>query len=218
MIISIFFFLPLVELVPDLAPFFVRSPNHLFSRTACCLRRLSSSIPVYPSYIYLDILDPQTSSDYLRLILSNLVYHPSNSISVLHGLAQSAAQLPIPTPIHLIVISDPCVTFIFSNRRPFHVCVSDSDATTTTSPPFSNHLAHILPRIILRAPDSRNCFPVPPSLSIYICTSHRCEPASLSLFANSSTQRPERLMRRGVPAHKQQNRRSLLHLRRTSPW
>jgi hypothetical protein len=57
-----------------------------------------------------------------------------------------------------------------------------------------------------------------PSLSIYICTSHRCEPASLSLFANSSTQRLERLMRRGVPAHKQQNRRSLLHLRRTSPW
>jgi hypothetical protein len=169
LIISIFFFLPLVELVPDLVPFFVRSPNHLFSRTACCLRRLSSSIPVYPSYIYLDILDPRTSSDYLRLILSNLVYHPSNSISVLHGLAQSAPQLPIPTTIHLIVISDPCVTFIFSNRRSFHVCVSDSDATTTTSPPFSNHLAHVLLRIILHAHDlSRNCFPVPPSLSIYI--------------------------------------------------
>jgi hypothetical protein len=61
---------------------------------------LASTILVYPSYIYLDILDPRTSSDYLRLILSNLVYHPSNSVSVLHGLAQSAAQPPITHSSH----------------------------------------------------------------------------------------------------------------------
>jgi hypothetical protein len=115
-------------------PFSPRSPNY-FSRTACCSHRLSSSITVYPSDVYLIILGPWASSDYLCLILCNPVYHSSSSVSVLHGLVQSAAQLPIPTPVHLIVIMDPCVRFIFSNRHSFRACVSDSDATTTTSPP-----------------------------------------------------------------------------------
>jgi hypothetical protein len=60
-------------------PFFARSPNCFSSRAACCLRRLSSSIPVYPFDVYLVILGPRASSYYLCLILSNHVYHLSNS-------------------------------------------------------------------------------------------------------------------------------------------
>ena len=90
----------LVQFVPGLVPFFARSPNHFFSRTACCSRWLSSSIPVYPSDVYLVILGPRASSDYLRLILSNPVYHMSNSVSTLHCLAQSAAQPSLPLAIH----------------------------------------------------------------------------------------------------------------------
>jgi hypothetical protein len=71
---------------------FVRSPNHVFSRTACCSRRRSSSIPVYPFGVHLVSLGPRANSDYLRPILYNLVYHPPNSVSVLYCLAQFIAQ------------------------------------------------------------------------------------------------------------------------------
>ena len=50
--------------------------------------------------IYLGILGPCASSDYLRLILSNPVYHMSNSVSTLHCLAQSAAQSASFAAIH----------------------------------------------------------------------------------------------------------------------
>jgi hypothetical protein len=58
----------------------------------CCSRQLSLSIPVYPSDIYLSILGPQATSDYLCLNLSNPVYHPPNSVSVLYCLAQFVVQ------------------------------------------------------------------------------------------------------------------------------
>jgi hypothetical protein len=97
--IFIFFLLSLVGLVSDHVPFFTRSLN-CFSRTACCLRRLSSSIPVYSSDVYLVILGPRASFDYLRLILSNHIYHTSNSVSILHCLAQSATQPSLSLAIH----------------------------------------------------------------------------------------------------------------------
>jgi hypothetical protein len=39
------------------------------------------------------ILGPQTSSDHLRLILSNRVYHLSDSVLVVHWVAQLVVQL-----------------------------------------------------------------------------------------------------------------------------
>jgi hypothetical protein len=60
-------------------PFFATSPNRFSLRAACCLRRLSSSIPVYLFDVYLVILGPRASSYYLCIILSNHVYHSSNS-------------------------------------------------------------------------------------------------------------------------------------------
>jgi hypothetical protein len=88
----IYIFLPLIEPVPDLVPYSVRSPNCFFSRTACCSHRLSSSIPHYPFDIHLVILGPRANSDHLRLILSNPVYHLPNSVAVLNCLAQFVAQ------------------------------------------------------------------------------------------------------------------------------
>jgi hypothetical protein len=41
-----------------------------------------------PTSAILVILGPQASSDCLRLILSNPVYHPSDSVSVVHWVAQ----------------------------------------------------------------------------------------------------------------------------------
>jgi hypothetical protein len=70
----------------------MRSASHFFFRTTCCSHRRSSSIPSYPSDIYLIILGPRASSDYLRLILSNPVYYPPNSVFVLYCLVQFVAQ------------------------------------------------------------------------------------------------------------------------------
>jgi hypothetical protein len=116
-----FFLLPLVGLVPDHVPFFARSLNR-FSRTTCCSCRLSSSIPVYSSDVYLIILGPRASSDYLRLILSNHAYHTSNSVSILHCLAQPSLSLaihnkfsdhlqrPVAQPRHVLsVLAQPCL-------------------------------------------------------------------------------------------------------------
>jgi hypothetical protein len=67
------------------------------------LRWLSPSIPVYPSDVYLIALDPRVSFGRFPLILSNPVYHSSDSVSVLHRLAQfvvlATASLSVVTQL-----------------------------------------------------------------------------------------------------------------------
>jgi hypothetical protein len=74
---NIYIFLPLVEPVPNILPFF---------REIRESRLLANSM--LPTSAILIILGPQASSDRLRLILSNPVYHSSDSVSIVHWVAQ----------------------------------------------------------------------------------------------------------------------------------
>jgi hypothetical protein len=136
----IYIFLPLIKHVPDLVPLFARSPNRVFSRTTCCSRRRSSPIPVYPFGVHLVILGPRASSEYFCLILSNLVYHPPNSVSGLYCLTQFIAQQSLSLGQNTICdefgnhLSYPLFIYTYPYRRitPRHFLL-DLDLTAQTS-------------------------------------------------------------------------------------
>jgi hypothetical protein len=153
--IYIYIFLPLVEPVPDLVPFFARSPNRVFLRTARWSRRRSSFIPAYPFGVHLVILDLRASSDHLRLILSNPVFYPSDSVPVLHCLAHFIAQ-PSPSLGQNAIRDEfdnplPRPLFLYKSIRPSHNLSSVPHAVLGCCALGSTYQPHkSLPRFYIR--------------------------------------------------------------------